>query len=97
MQDHLATQDRIRPISATLMPDGTIEVELVIPDQDDPAVVTVPATKASRWLTLEDDAQVIDLDDDSDLTATVRPMIDGYIVLVERYIAEQQARRGRGR
>ena|SRR5688572_8839665 len=95
------SRDRVRPLYAALLTDGSIEVELAIPDQDDPVTTTIDPTKASRWLVTPDNIRVIDLDDVGDMeNAQLRRMVDAYIVLVERHIAEVKARqphRGRDR
>jgi len=95
-------RDRVRPLYATLQTDGSIEVELAIPDQEDPVTTTIDPTKASRWLVTPDSIRVIDLDDVGDVeNAQLRRIVDAYVVLVERHVAEVKARqpqqRGRSR
>jgi hypothetical protein len=86
--------DRVRPLSAILQTDGSIEVELAIPEQEETVTTTIDGTKASRWLVIPDSIRIIDLDDVGDQeNASLRRMIDAYIVLVERHIAEQKAQR----
>jgi hypothetical protein len=88
------SRDRVRPLSAVLQGDGSIEVELAIPEQEETVTTTIDGTKASRWLVIPDSIRVIDLDDVGDQeNASLRRMVDQYIVLVERHITEQRAQR----
>ena len=86
--------DRIRVLSATLQPDGSIELELSIPGQDEPIPATIEATKTSKWLVEGGRARSIDLDAEAPTQddAPLRKMIGAYLVQAERYVAEQRAR-----
>ncbi len=52
----------ILPLFAGLNPDGTIELEVGMPDLDEPNTVQVPATDESRRLARPDCQRTIDLD-----------------------------------
>jgi hypothetical protein len=84
--------DAILPLYAGLNPDGTIELELGLPGEDEPVTVTVPATDESRRLARPGDQRMIDL-------ATTAPgemspllaMIDEYTRSVWRKLVDRQA------
>lgn len=81
---------------ATLMPRGEIEILLELPDQDEPVVVTVPATDTSyRYADL--DPWEIDLEDGDHLAVErLRRIVLDHVRMLSRMIQQTAPRRARG-
>lgn len=58
--------DCILPVYAALRSNGEIEVELLIPENDEPSLVTIPAIRETRELAAPHITQEIMLDADGD-------------------------------
>src|SRR4051794_3341266 len=48
MEDQRSYRDVVRPLAAVVLPSGEIEVELHIPEQDEPIETTIHATGRSK-------------------------------------------------
>lgn len=80
----------VHPLSATLETDGTIEVDLAVPGQDEPQVMTIEPSKATARLVIPV-RRAIDLDAGDDMDALVRRLIVERIALIQKEIARRQA------
>jgi hypothetical protein len=84
-------RDVVRPLSAEVLPDGSIEVELYVPHQEETVSETINATKQSKKLA-PDSRREIDIDDDGDPEdALFRFMIEGLCAEAQRQVAARLA------
>lgn len=58
--------ETIVPLYATLNADGSVEVGLLVPGQDDPVEALIPSMRATKALAIPECRRVIELDADGD-------------------------------
>ena len=80
----------VRPVSATLETDGSIEVDLAVPGQDEPQSMTVEPSQATTRLVIPD-RRAIDLDGGDETDALVRRLISERLTLIKTEIARRQS------
>ena len=61
----------VRPLSAVLETDGSIEVEIAVPGQDEPQSMAIESSKATKLLVIPA-RRAIDLDEGDEVDALVR-------------------------
>lgn len=72
--------DCILPVFAALHPDGSIEVELLIPENDEPSIAKIPALRETRALAIPNARREISLDADGDPgNATLRRVVNEFV------------------
>lgn len=85
----------IHPIGAVLAPDGTIVVELLTDDSDEPLVATIPPYRETIRLAHPSWARPIDLDEDGDAAnLRLRGVVTEFVCRLEQRrteIAVEQA------
>jgi hypothetical protein len=80
----------VRPLSAVLETDGSIEVELAVQGQDEPQSMTIEASKATKLLVIPA-RRAIDLEEGDETDALVRRLITERIGLIKKEIARRQS------
>lgn len=77
--------ESILPVCAELCPDGSIEVELLIPENDEPTIARIPAIRETRALARPDVRQEIELDADWDpRNASLRKIVNQFVQRAEQ-------------
>lgn len=90
-----ATDDlvEILPLAATLLPDGSILLDIAVSGLDDLTTVTVPATKVSRLLAAGETHQ-LDLDELERFAPPLATMIRDFAGHIREHLTERQFREG---
>lgn len=86
----MSFDDQIIPVYAALRPDGSIEVELLIPGLDDPSIVQIPAIRETRRLARPKMRVEIQLDADWDAdNAALRRIVNEFVKKAEQRRLDQ--------